>query len=53
MTAKVVSDIEKAFGQKQSCLGVFFDIDDIDDDNVSFDAILKATPKLCAAYTDY
>lgn len=38
---KVVYDIEKAFAQKQSCLGVFLDIEGAFD-NVSFDAILEA-----------
>lgn len=38
---KVVYDIEKAFAQKQSCLGVFLDIEGAFD-NVSFDAIIEA-----------
>lgn len=38
---KVVYDIEKAFAQKQSCLGVFLDIEGAFD-NVPFDAILEA-----------
>lgn len=37
----VVHDIEKAFSQKQSCLGVFLDIEGAFD-NVSFNAIIEA-----------